>query len=153
MNEKMWVCYVIGHQNQRFTYCGMSNNVTRRLRQHNGEIKGGARYTSQVHKGVWTPMFHVTGFQSRRQVAQFEWAMKKRKSKRRVCAGREGRVQQLEYLLGLGRLNAEYQFRGMLRVVCFMKQSEYMRLSGMRSLEVFDQLRKDQQVPFFFREY
>lgn len=98
-------------------------------------------------------MFHVTGFQSRRQVAQFEWAMKKRKSKRRVCAGREGRVQQLEYLLGLGRLNAEYQFGGMLKVVCFMKQSEYMRLSGMRSLEAFDQLRKEQEVPFFFREY
>lgn len=27
-------------------YCGKSNNIEKRLRAHNGEIKGGAKYTS-----------------------------------------------------------------------------------------------------------
>lgn len=26
-------------------YCGVTNDLPRRLRQHNGEIKGGAKYT------------------------------------------------------------------------------------------------------------
>ena len=26
-------------------YCGITNDLSRRLRQHNGEIKGGAKYT------------------------------------------------------------------------------------------------------------
>lgn len=153
MNEKKWVCYVIGHENQRVTYCGMSNNVARRLRQHNGEIKGGARYTSQIHQGTWKPLFHVTGFETRRQAAQFEWAMKKRKSKHRTNSGRQGRVQQLEFLLGLGALNKEYQFRGLLRVVCYMRRSEYEKFGNFNAPGMFDQLRKEQGVPFFFCEY
>lgn len=27
-------------------YCGVSNHLSRRIRQHNGELKGGAKYTS-----------------------------------------------------------------------------------------------------------
>ncbi len=26
-------------------YCGITNNLEKRLRQHNGELKGGAKYT------------------------------------------------------------------------------------------------------------
>ncbi|WP_342591002.1 GIY-YIG nuclease family protein [Isorropodon fossajaponicum symbiont] len=26
-------------------YCGVSNDIAKRIRQHNGEIKGGAKYT------------------------------------------------------------------------------------------------------------
>jgi putative endonuclease len=38
-----WVCYII--QNKRATYVGVSNNAEKRLRAHNGEISGGAKYT------------------------------------------------------------------------------------------------------------
>ena len=33
-----WVCYII--ENRGYTYVGVSNNAVKRLRAHNGEIKG-----------------------------------------------------------------------------------------------------------------
>ena len=42
-----YVVYVLRSQkNQNLVYCGMTNNIKRRLRQHNGYIKGGGKYTS-----------------------------------------------------------------------------------------------------------
>lgn len=152
MNEKRWVCYVIGHENQKATYCGMSNNVVRRLRQHNGEIKGGARYTSRIHKGKWSPLFHVCGFTSQREVMQFERAMKKRKGPHKIRSGRQGRIHQLEFLLGLGQLNSEYQFANHIFVTCFLDRQQYLKVSKLNPGE-FDRLRKEQMVPFFFRDY
>ncbi len=40
------------------TYVGYTTNLTRRLRQHNGELKGGARYT---HRGrPWRLRMYIT---------------------------------------------------------------------------------------------
>lgn len=49
MNEmpercQWWVYFVCCADNSLYT--GITTNVSRRLRQHNGEIVGGARYTS-----------------------------------------------------------------------------------------------------------
>jgi predicted GIY-YIG superfamily endonuclease len=41
----VYICYLI--TNGKRTYVGISNNFGRRLRQHNGEISGGARSTSR----------------------------------------------------------------------------------------------------------
>lgn len=43
--ETHWVVYLLQCSDNTI-YCGVTNNLQRRLRQHNGEIKGGARYTS-----------------------------------------------------------------------------------------------------------
>ncbi|MGM0481031.1 MAG: GIY-YIG nuclease family protein [Pseudomonadota bacterium] len=40
----MWYVYLLKCSDNSY-YCGITNDLTRRLRQHNGEIKGGARYT------------------------------------------------------------------------------------------------------------
>mgnify|MGYP001394423756 CR=1 FL=1 len=40
----MWYIYVLLCCDNSF-YCGITTNLTRRLKQHNGEIKGGAKYT------------------------------------------------------------------------------------------------------------
>lgn len=40
----MWYMYVVVC-NDNSLYCGITTNLERRLKQHNGEIKGGAKYT------------------------------------------------------------------------------------------------------------
>ena len=49
-NEKEWYFYII--KNKNCTYAGVSPDPVQRLRKHNGEIKGGAKYT---RGGVWEP--------------------------------------------------------------------------------------------------
>ena len=60
------------------TYIGATIDLNHRLRQHNGEIKGGARATSmKVNKGEkWTRVCHVKGFPSWSEALKFEWAWK-----------------------------------------------------------------------------
>jgi predicted GIY-YIG superfamily endonuclease len=60
------------------TYVGATNDLDRRLRQHNKEIAGGAvATTSKVLKGeAWIRVAHVRGFPDRQAALQFEWRWK-----------------------------------------------------------------------------
>ena len=52
MNE--YLVYVLINTSHNKTYVGITNNPTRRLRQHNGELVGGAKYTtSNKGNGEW----------------------------------------------------------------------------------------------------
>ena len=68
-----WFFYII--KNNNCTYAGVSPDPVRRLRQHNGEIKGGAKYTTSKGPG-WKHICLVKGFQDKIQSMQFEWAVK-----------------------------------------------------------------------------
>lgn len=46
--NKTWIVYLLQCANQTL-YCGVTNDINRRLRQHNGEIVGGAKYTQANH--------------------------------------------------------------------------------------------------------
>lgn len=49
-----YVVYVLVNTAHNKTYIGITNNTTRRLRQHNGELVGGAKYTkSNKGEGSW----------------------------------------------------------------------------------------------------
>ena len=86
------------------TYVGATINLDRRLRQHNGVIKGGAkRTTGIVHKGEsWIRYCYVSGFPDWKSALQFEWRWKqltrKIKSKKSPI---EKRIQALNQLLSL----------------------------------------------------
>lgn len=60
------------------TYIGATMDLTRRLRQHNKEISGGAHATGiKVARGQqWTRAAHVAGFPSWTAALQFEWRWK-----------------------------------------------------------------------------
>ena len=65
----------------RRTYVGITNNERRRLRQHNGDLVGGAKYTRTGRP--WTVVYTVGGFLNRQQALQFEWAVR-HKGRRRA---------------------------------------------------------------------
>jgi len=71
--EPPWIFYII--ENRGFTYAGVSPDPVRRLRQHNGELKGGAKYTTSKGPG-WTHICLVEGFRTKIEAMQFEWAVK-----------------------------------------------------------------------------
>jgi putative endonuclease len=46
--------YLLVNTSNKYTYLGITNNSIRRIRQHNGIIKGGARYTNaKKGDGEW----------------------------------------------------------------------------------------------------
>ena len=88
--EKEWFFYII--QNGHCTYAGVSPDPVRRLRQHNGEIKGGAKYTTSKGSG-WKHVCIVSGFQTKIQSMQFEWAVKHQQP--RNVGGIDARLKKL----------------------------------------------------------
>ena len=56
-----YVVYLLYNDTNNYTYIGITNNIERRLRQHNKIIKGGARYTSSKKgDGNWLYFLHIT---------------------------------------------------------------------------------------------
>ena len=86
------------------TYVGATIDLDRRLRQHNKEIKGGARATtSKVEKGEnWQRVCYISGFPDWSSTLQFEWRWKQ--INRKIPFGKsclERRMRSLKELLSL----------------------------------------------------
>ena len=96
--EVPWILYIIS--NRQFTYVGVSPNPTRRLRQHNGEICGGAKYTTSKGAG-WKHICTVEGFRTKIEALQFEWAVKHIPP--RDAGGIKNRIRKLFILCGKER--------------------------------------------------
>jgi structure-specific endonuclease subunit SLX1 len=88
------------------TYVGATVNLDHRLRQHNKEIKGGARATSaKVVKGEsWKRICHVSGFPDWSSALQFEWKFKNLSRKYPIkMFPLERRLRALKELIALER--------------------------------------------------
>jgi predicted GIY-YIG superfamily endonuclease len=73
--SNMHYCYILYDKTSHKTYVGYTTDPTRRLRQHQGIIKGGARYTS--HKGIWDYLVIVASPEFTHNTAlSFEWHVK-----------------------------------------------------------------------------
>ena len=93
-------CYIIANGNR--TYNGYTNNLTRRLRQHNGEIKGGARATTRV-AGGWEYIAVLYSYEWTAQRAMLhEWTIKyptRRRPRPSMYQGPVGRIRSLSIVL------------------------------------------------------
>jgi len=81
------------------TYVGASVDLAHRLRQHNGDLVGGAKYTAS-HR-PWRVVAHAEGFSSWRDALRFEWAWKRATRKQRASKidAKERRLRALQELL------------------------------------------------------
>jgi structure-specific endonuclease subunit SLX1 len=79
------------------SYIGATVSPERRIRQHNRELKGGARRT---HQGHWKLVCTVSGFRTWKEALQFEWAFK---FYTRRCRGMQSRAQRLGYVISRER--------------------------------------------------
>ena len=100
-----WVCYII--ENSGYTYVGVSNNAEKRLRAHNGEISGGAKYTRGKGKG-WKHICIISGFPTKIESLQFEWALKHVPP--RNAGGITNRIKKLVKLLNKERWTSKSPF-------------------------------------------
>jgi predicted GIY-YIG superfamily endonuclease len=83
-----WWVYVLSNERRHCTYVGATVDPQRRLRQHNGEIVGGARYTTSRAPG-WS-IDAVVGPLDKINCLRLEWRVKHATRRRR---GRRGRRQ------------------------------------------------------------
>ena len=67
-----------------FHYVGCTTDVTRRIRQHNGEIKGGGKYTSKHRPWVLRAVYGPYG--GRSEAMKAEYALKHGKRGTARCA-------------------------------------------------------------------
>jgi len=73
-----WVCYCLLREDSGATYIGATIDMAHRIRQHNCEIKGGAKFTSSAVKNghTWTLLCTVGRFPDMQTALQFEWMWK-----------------------------------------------------------------------------
>ena len=90
-------CYLLYIPGTNRTYIGATNDPAHRLRQHNGELKGGAKATKGKQ---WTQAFYLSGFPDWSTTLQFEWAWKYHS---RGKPGLAGKLTGLKELLALPR--------------------------------------------------
>ena len=93
-----WKFYVI--YNGNFSYAGVTPDLGRRIKKHNQELHGGAKYTKMGGKG-WQYLCQVHGFKEKTDALKFEWAVK-------LCAPRKetGVINRVKKVIRT--LNKEY---------------------------------------------
>ena len=72
------MCYLLKSEICNRTYIGITNNIKKRIRQHNGEICGGAKYTNSNRP--WKVVLTLSGFSSKNQALSFEYRVKKKRN-------------------------------------------------------------------------
>jgi putative endonuclease len=78
-----WTVYMLVNDDGH-TYVGITTDVTRRVRQHNGAVAGGARCTRG--RGTWQVVYVEEGFAGRAAAQSREYYLKRDRALRRRLA-------------------------------------------------------------------
>lgn len=82
---RSWKVYLIYNATHNRTYVGATTDVSRRLRQHRGELIGGAKSTTKLGPD-WKLLGYLDGFTSQSEAYRWEKIIKSR------CRGYSARV-------------------------------------------------------------
>jgi putative endonuclease len=127
ISNLMYLVYLIKCDN--LSYVGMTNDIFKRLRQHNGEISGGARYTSK--RKDWYPVLIIDGFHDMKSAMQCEWRLKRGKK------GVLGRIKYLnEYLTNNNRWTSKSELIKYQNLTYYLDQ-EYINNFSYPSKELY----------------
>ena len=97
--KKMAMVYVLNGNNGRRVYVGSTVDVSRRIRQHNGLLSGGAKRTRSCRP--WTLGVLLWGFRDRNQALRFEWLLAHPSGRRSSVAksGADGVMRRVAELI------------------------------------------------------
>ncbi len=99
MAENNYLVYLLTHTMHTCTYVGMTNNLKRRIRQHNGELVGGAKYTKiKKEDGEWTVYGTINGLE-KKQALSIEKKIQIRSRKTKGTSPIERRLNCIAKLL------------------------------------------------------
>jgi putative endonuclease len=91
---EVWTCYIVECSDGTY-YTGITNNVERRLRQHNGEIKGGAKYTAPRRP---VRLLHSWEHDTKSDALKHEYQIKKMSRRQKEAYIKVGKVTRVSLL-------------------------------------------------------
>lgn len=103
--------YMLYSPTMKRTYVGYTINVYKRIRQHNGEITGGAKTTMKGRP--WKLIFFIEGFPDQIEALRFEWRCHHphrflSKNKRPIRGhGYEGRIKSMCSILEMEKVTSK----------------------------------------------
>jgi predicted GIY-YIG superfamily endonuclease len=98
-----FIVYLLINTKNKYTYLGVTNNSDKRIRQHNGEIKGGAKYTRARKKnGIWKyylKISNLTKSEAYSMESLTKWAAKKNYKDKKIDKGKTPLERKVNLLL------------------------------------------------------
>lgn len=113
-------------------YIGYTTNIKKRLRQHNGEISGGAKKT-QRHR-PWEYVLYITGFPYEKTALQYEFCIHKErkiicnehiKSVKKKLRGVNRFIYIMKYFLKKDRICKTAPLNNTFRPIIFFANNSY----------------------------
>lgn len=113
IKKEKWYCYILRNNYEKDsirTYNGKTNDLVRRLKEHNqqGPKTKGALYTRKWGNKTWEYIAVIGYFPSDEEAQRHEWRIKKPEGKNRnkKYVGPAGRIKGLNYALSLERFTS-----------------------------------------------
>lgn len=122
-----WTLYCITQSNRMRTYVGITVNLDRRLRQHNGLIKGGAKATMG---GNWQLLYTIAGFPNKKTIMQWEWRLHRKPKRRTASCACCRRLHALKQARAMERVSSKAIANKDLRLrVYYHRMSKFCRIN------------------------
>ena len=104
----MWILYLLENSFNLKTYLGITNNLEKRIKQHNGILKGGAKYTHNFKQdGEWILKLFIE-FEEKYEAQSMEMKIKKCKKKFKGNTPYEKRLMLINFKIDNEKIDIIY---------------------------------------------